>query len=538
MPGPFCARNRFVPSSHSCPMAAADQDTAPTREPESRGLSPLGAVAALVGFYVGALAFAAVLVGLAALVAYLAATIRLNWLIVAAAAAFVAALVVVWSILPRYDRFDPPGPELHESDAPMLFAELRELAAAAGQAMPKHVYVVSRLNAFVTERGGIMGIGSRRVLGIGLPLLEILTVDELRSVLAHELGHFHGGDTKIGPWLYKVRAGFERSIDNLDRAASFIGEDFGPFAAVLGMARAPFVWFGRVFMRHTRALGRAQECRADALSVRLVGSAPAVSALEKVHEYDGAFEHYFHSEVAPVLAGGRRPPILAGFRGYLATSSAAAWIEESRANEKTEHDVYDTHPPLCERVARARELAVPNENADDRPAHALLRDVDWVERRLVHFGRGAKAEVEKIEWAEVTPIHVAQWRDEVSHAQRYLAGMAMAMIPRGEALRPYALARFGRSAENASDEALATMALDRWSAAIGVALLDLGWSASTSVGEAVVLRWGDIECRPRPEVARWLSGETTDEAWQARARQIGLEGVDLGAPVVRRETAA
>ena len=37
------------------------------------------------------------------------------------------------------------------------------------QTMPEEVYVVNAVNAFVAQRGGIMGIGSRRVMGIGLP---------------------------------------------------------------------------------------------------------------------------------------------------------------------------------------------------------------------------------------------------------------------------------------------------------------------------------------------------------------------------------
>ena len=95
--------------------------------------------------------------------------------VTATAAMIVAGFVVLWSILPRFDRFEPPGPELLETDAPLLFGELRELAAATDQAMPSHVYLCRDANAFVTERGGIMGIGSRRVLGLGLPLLATLT---------------------------------------------------------------------------------------------------------------------------------------------------------------------------------------------------------------------------------------------------------------------------------------------------------------------------------------------------------------------------
>jgi Zn-dependent protease with chaperone function len=34
-----------------------------------------------------------------------------------------------------------------------------------------------------------MGFGSRRVMGLGLPLLQALNVSQLEAVLAHEFGH-------------------------------------------------------------------------------------------------------------------------------------------------------------------------------------------------------------------------------------------------------------------------------------------------------------------------------------------------------------
>lgn len=51
-----------------------------------------------------------------------------------------------------------------------------------------------------------MGVGSKRVMGLGLPLLNALTVSELRAVLAHEFGHFVGGDTSLGKWIHKTRS--------------------------------------------------------------------------------------------------------------------------------------------------------------------------------------------------------------------------------------------------------------------------------------------------------------------------------------------
>ena len=117
--------------------------------------------------------------------------------------ALIGAVVILWSILPRIDRFTAPGPRLTRAKFPRLFTEIERVASLTGQAMPREVYLVPDVNAFVTERGGMMGIGSRRVMGIGFPLFHLMTVDELSAVIAHEFGHFYGGDTALGPGYTK-----------------------------------------------------------------------------------------------------------------------------------------------------------------------------------------------------------------------------------------------------------------------------------------------------------------------------------------------
>lgn len=170
-------------------------------------------------------------------------------------ACFAAAAVVIWSVLPRLDRFEPPGPEITEDEQPALFAEIRAIAAATGQQMPVHVYVVAEVNAFVAQRGGLMGFGSRRVMGIGTPLLRVLQVDELRAVLAHEMGHFYGGDTRLGPWIYKTRGALARTVVNLERVRA--STDHWIMLLFAGV-QAPFRWFLIGFLRISQAISRAQ----------------------------------------------------------------------------------------------------------------------------------------------------------------------------------------------------------------------------------------------------------------------------------------
>lgn len=101
----------------------------------------------------------------------------------------VGAGIILWSILPRFDKFEPPGPQLTAQDQPELFEVVSSLSQATGEAMPKEVYLIAEVNASVAQRGGILGVGSRRVVGLGLPLTRILSVAQLRAVLAHEFGH-------------------------------------------------------------------------------------------------------------------------------------------------------------------------------------------------------------------------------------------------------------------------------------------------------------------------------------------------------------
>jgi heat shock protein HtpX len=126
---------------------------------------------------------------------------------------------VLWSLRPRRDHFEAPGPELTRGDQPELFAVLDEVASAANQATPQEVYALQDVNAWVCTRGGVLGTGGRRVMGLGIPLLHLLTVDQLKAVLAHEFGHYGGGDTKIGRVVYQTRMGLGRTLEAVDGKA-------------------------------------------------------------------------------------------------------------------------------------------------------------------------------------------------------------------------------------------------------------------------------------------------------------------------------
>src|SRR5437773_4393541 len=147
------------------------------------------AVVLMIGFYILAVAVAAGLL----YIPYVEMTYAHRIHFKLALICLLGALAIIWSVLPRFDKFESPGPQLTRGQHPRLFEELDGVAQSVEQTMPAEVYLVPDVNAWVTQRGGIMGFGSRRVMGLGLPLMRVLTRSQFRAVLAHEFGHYHGG---------------------------------------------------------------------------------------------------------------------------------------------------------------------------------------------------------------------------------------------------------------------------------------------------------------------------------------------------------
>jgi len=140
----------------------------------------------MVGFYVFALAIAGALLWVPyAEVTYME---RVNGRLTLFC--LIGGLTILWSIVPRIDKFEAPGPRLTPANAPQLFTMINDVAKATSQPRPEEVFLLADVNAFVSSRGGMMGFGSRRVMGIGLPLIKGLSPAELRSVIAHEFGHY------------------------------------------------------------------------------------------------------------------------------------------------------------------------------------------------------------------------------------------------------------------------------------------------------------------------------------------------------------
>ncbi len=182
------------------------------------------AVALLLGFYVVLLAAAAFLFVLPVgwlMLAMRTGNFNVRMLVIIVLCWIPASLLVMSVFSTRRPPFVPPKRRLQREEAPALFAMIDELATTAGTPPPGEVYLEPLPDLSVTEVGSAWR--SRRILFLGAPLLHMLTVDDLRVGIAHELGHFAGGDTRLTTIAVQTYALFESVITATERDPFRIG---------------------------------------------------------------------------------------------------------------------------------------------------------------------------------------------------------------------------------------------------------------------------------------------------------------------------
>jgi heat shock protein HtpX len=171
--------------------------------------------------------------------------------------------------------------EISPMDAPGLYSLVQDLAVRADLPIPR-IYVIAEPapNAFATGRDP-----KHSSVAVTQGLLSILNRDELRSVIAHELGHIRNRDTLITT-VAATLAGALTHIANMAIWGAFIGgashseddEGGSPAGGLLALLIAPLA-----ATLIQLAISRTREFLADEAGARMSGNALALArALHKL----------------------------------------------------------------------------------------------------------------------------------------------------------------------------------------------------------------------------------------------------------------
>jgi heat shock protein HtpX len=220
--------------------------------------------------------------------------------------------------------------EVSPQEAPELHDMVARLAHASGLPKPRVAIVQSDApNAFATGRSAKHGL-----VAVTTGILKVLDQRELAAVLSHELGHIRNRDILVSA-IAATFAGAITMIAHLGQFAFFFGgtsddddEGGGIVGALLMIFLAPLA--ATIIQL---AISRSREYGADRTGAHVGGDPEALaSALEKLEAYSQRIPLPVNPAVSHLF-------IVKPLTGF------------------SMQNLFSSHPPTRDRVARLRELA-------------------------------------------------------------------------------------------------------------------------------------------------------------------------------------
>lgn len=224
--------------------------------------------------------------------------------------------------------------ELPYEEAPWLHDMVEELARKAGIPKPRiYLAPIDVPNAFATGRDP-----EHAAVAVTSGILQILTPEELKGVLAHELGHIKNRDILISSIAATIGGAISMLAEMAFWSNLFGGhdEEEGGFGGIIGSILL-FILAPIAAMIVQMAISRSREFVADETGARISGCplclANALQKLERASE-----------QLAPVAAQEINP-------------GTAHMMIVNPLKGTSLASLFSTHPPTEERIRRLYEIA-------------------------------------------------------------------------------------------------------------------------------------------------------------------------------------
>jgi Zn-dependent protease with chaperone function len=276
-------------------------------------------------------------------------------------------VIVIMIVRSLWVTFSPPqGLKLSRRQVPQLFSLVDELTTKLQAPKFHNILLNQEFNAAVVQipRLGIFG-WQRNYLLLGLPLLHSLSVEQLKAVLAHELGHLSGNHSRFAAWIYRIRKTWMQVYERFQR--SHQGQDSSSvwsavFTIWSGLFNIFLDWYWPAFNAYSFVLARMNEYEADHCGVQLAGAKNMAEALVNVEIKTRFLESSFWPGIHQQVEHQADPPdnvyssMLQILQEPIATEQSHQWLEQAIA-QKTNN--IDTHPCLSDRLQSLGYLTPP-----------------------------------------------------------------------------------------------------------------------------------------------------------------------------------
>ena len=245
------------------------------------------------------------------------------------------------------------GIRLAEKDAPRLFRMLAELSRtldvppiSKALVSPEHTLEIRNL-----PRGarGIFG-RAETVLVAGLPVLEELSPQHLRALLAHEMAHLATHKRRFGGHVLAFRA----RMNAFRQAAQSSALDGGYWSCLPDQALTDILnGILRKLTPATFPAARQHEAEADAIAAAVAGREFAAAALLRQRIAGHALSQTFRDDCLHLAETQPEPPAdlferrAAAAAGPFTEAQIHSWL---RGELEQKDDLAESHPPIWDRL--------------------------------------------------------------------------------------------------------------------------------------------------------------------------------------------
>lgn len=298
--------------------------------------------------------------------------------------------------------------EINANDEPRLFLFIQEIVNEVGTQFPKKIFISNEVNASVFYDSSFwsMILPVRKNLQIGIGLVNVITEQEFKGILAHEFGHFSQRTMKVGSYVYNVNQVLfnllydNESFDNLVERWSNLNAVFALFVGIAYKIVQGIQWILRktydILNISYMGLSREMEFHADEVAANIAGSIPFSNSLLRMDLADYAFNSvigYYDTRVSESVATkniyGQQQFVM----NFLASESklpfkdslpqvSLSYLRKFNKSKLVIKDQWASHPDTEDRIKALEKYNEFSPKDEGKPATELFKNFKELEAKV------------------------------------------------------------------------------------------------------------------------------------------------------------
>lgn len=298
--------------------------------------------------------------------------------------------------------------EITKSDEPQLFKFIADIVKEVDTDFPKKVYLSSDVNACVFYDSSFwsMFFPIRKNLQIGIGLVNSITEQEFKAILAHEFGHFSQRTMKVGSYVYNLNQviynmlydneSFEKMIQNWSNLSGYFSIFVVIAVKIIEGIQLILKQLYEIINVSYMALSREMEFHADEIAANIAGYLPLKESLLRMDLADHAYNstlNFYDNKISDNLKSGNIFKEQEFVMNFLAHEDNLPYknnlplvsisdLRKYNRSKLTIKDQWASHPSVEERIGALEALNITKETYANSPAKALFANPEKTEIAL------------------------------------------------------------------------------------------------------------------------------------------------------------